>query len=77
MQDVVNTVEVLGLFDSGNVGGLFDHANHALVARRAGAVNARIDVGDVVANRAQAQVGLHVPDGSGKSFGVFNRRWRR
>ena len=33
VQNVKDSVEVLGLFDGGDVGGLFDHADQALVAR--------------------------------------------
>src|ERR1700726_1720057 len=71
MQNVEDTIEVLGLFDGGDVGGFFDHADKALVARGTGAVNAGIDVGDVVAHRAEAEVGLHVPHSYGEGLGVF------
>ena len=32
VQDVIGTVEVFGFLDCGDVGGLFDHADEALVA---------------------------------------------
>ena len=35
------------------------------------AIDAGIDVGDVVADRAQVQAGLHLADGVGEQFGVF------
>ena len=44
--------------DGGNVGRLLDHADHAVVARGTDAVGAGVDIGDVVADRAEAQVGL-------------------
>ena len=71
VQDVEDSVEVLGLFDGGDVGGLLDHADQALVASGAGAVDARIDICDVVADRAEAEVGLDVTHGGGEGFGVF------
>jgi hypothetical protein len=49
VQHMEDAVEVLGFLDGGDVGGFLDHADQALVARRAGAVDARIDVGNVVA----------------------------
>src|SRR5260221_5895246 len=42
VQDVEDSVEVLGLFDGRNVGRLFNYAHQALITSRAGAVNARI-----------------------------------
>ena len=52
MEDMVDAVEVLGLFDGGDVGWLLDHAHQSLVAGGAGAVDAGIDVGNVIAHRA-------------------------
>src|SRR5258708_22381425 len=74
MQDVEDAIEVLGLFDGGNVSWLFDHTDQALVASRAGAVGAWVDVGDVVAQRAQAQVSLKVADGGGQGVCVVVAR---
>jgi hypothetical protein len=56
VEDVVDAVVAAGLFDGGDVGGLFDDADDALVARGVGAVGAGVDVGDVVAERAEAEV---------------------
>jgi hypothetical protein len=70
VEDVEDSVEVLGFVDGGDVGGLFDDANQALVAGCAGAVNAGIDVGDVVADGAETQIGFNVADGGRKSLGV-------
>ena len=56
VEDVVDAVVAAGLFDGGDVGGLFDDADEALVAGGAGAVAAGVDVGDVVADGAEAEV---------------------
>ena len=74
VEDVEDSVEVLGLLDGGDVGRLFDYADQPLVARRAGAVDARVDVGDVVADGAEAQIGLDVADGSRQRLGIFVAR---
>ena len=50
VQNVVNAVVVPRLLNDGDVGGLFDHANEALVPRWAGTIAARIDVGNIVTN---------------------------
>jgi hypothetical protein len=42
-----------------------------LIAGRTAAVDAGIDVGDVVADRAQTQLGLDVANGGGQSLGVI------
>jgi hypothetical protein len=70
VEDMVDAVEVLGLVDGGDVGGLFDDADQTLVARGAGAVDAGVDVGDVVADRAQTQAGLDVAHGGGEGLGI-------
>jgi len=70
VEHVVDAVKMPCLFDCGNVGGFFDHADEFLIPSRTAAVYAGIDVGDVVADRAQTQLSLHVPDGGGQSFGV-------
>ena len=51
--------------------GFFDDADEALVARGAGAIDAGVDVGDVVADGAEAQAGLELADGVGECFGVL------
>jgi len=71
VQHVVDAVEVVRLLNGGDVGGLLDHADQALVAGCAGAIDAGVDVGDVIAHRAQAQVGLDVAHGGGEGFGIF------
>ena len=71
MQNVEDAVEMLGLFDGGDVGGLFDDTHQPLVARGAGAIEARINVGDAVAHRAETKIGFDVAHGGGKGFGVF------
>lgn len=66
-----NSVEVLGLFNCRDVRRLFDNAHHALIADRARAVRAGIDVGYVVADGAQAEIGLHVANSRRKRFSIF------
>ncbi|HKE26648.1 MAG TPA: hypothetical protein VKB88_30045 [Bryobacteraceae bacterium] len=61
---------MFGLLDGGDVGGLLDHADQALIAGRAAAIAAGIDIGDVVADGAQAQAGLDVTHGGRQGFGV-------
>src|SRR5215831_10688775 len=71
VQHVENSVEMLGLLDGGNVRWFFDDADQALVTGGACAIDTRVNVGDVVADRAEAQAGLYVTDGSRQRFGVF------
>src|SRR5260370_994301 len=54
VQDVIDAIKVARLLDGGNVGGLFHHSHQALVAGRIAAIDARINIGNVVAQRAQA-----------------------
>src|SRR5208282_4046173 len=60
VEHVVDAVKMPRLLDGGNVGRLFDHADQLLIAGRTAAVDTGIDVGDVVADRAQTQLGLDV-----------------
>src|SRR3981081_1284915 len=62
VQDVEDAVKVLGLFNGSDVSGFFDDADQTLVAGGAGAIGAGVDVGDVVAQRAESQVSLKVAD---------------
>ncbi len=71
VEDVVDAVVAAGLFDGGDVGGLFEDAERALVADGAGAVGAGVDVGDVVAEGAEAELGAEFEDGFGEGAGVF------
>ena len=70
MQDVKDSIEVLGLLYGGDVGGLFDDANQTLITGRARAIDAGIDVGDVIANGAETEIGFNVAHRYGKGFGV-------
>ena len=70
VENMEDSVEVLRLFDSGDIGRFFDDADQALVASGAGAVDARVDVGDVVADRTETEIGLDVADGGGERFGI-------
>jgi len=71
VEDVEDSIEVLGLFDGSDIRGLFHDAHQTLVAGRTGAVRAGIDVGDVVADRAETEIRFDVPDGLGQAFGIF------
>jgi len=71
VEDVVDAHVSAGALDAGNAGGLLNDADEALVADGAGAVGAGIDVGDVVADGAEAQAGLELADGVGEGGGVF------
>src|SRR5208282_3852 len=74
VEHVVDAVKMPRLLDRGNVGRFLDHADELLIAGRAAAVDAGIDVGDVVADRAQTQLGLDVANGGGQSLGVILAR---
>jgi hypothetical protein len=50
---------------------ILGNANEMLIARGTGAIDARIDVSDIVANGAEAEVGLDVAYSGGESFGIF------
>src|SRR5579864_3887189 len=71
MQDVEDSVEVLCLVNRGDVGRFFDDTDQALVARGTGAVDTGIDVGNVVADRAETKISFDVADSDGEGFGVF------
>lgn len=74
MENVIDAVEVACFFDGGDIGGLFDDANEFLIPSRAAAVDARLYVGDVIANGTEAQLRLDVTDGYGERFGIFAAR---
>src|SRR5205085_5894262 len=65
VQHVIDAVVVACLLDGRDVGRFLHHTNQPLVAGGAAAVDAGIDVGDVVALRAQVQLGFDVADGAG------------
>src|SRR5438309_1636925 len=67
---MVSAVEVARLLDGSDVRRFLDDAHQALVARRAAAIGAGIDVGDVVADRAKAELGLDVADSLSQCFGI-------
>src|SRR5664279_474820 len=50
---------------------LFDDADHALIARRAGAIDAGINIGNIVANGAEPQLLLQFSDGVSERAGVL------
>jgi len=61
---------VLGFFDGGDVGGFFHDAHQPPVPGSAAAVNTGINVGDVVADRAQAKIGLYLANRHCQGFRV-------
>ena len=61
-------------FDRENVVGLFNDADRLVITGRADAIEARIRVGDVVADRALADFLFRVANRVGKSHGFFGRR---
>jgi hypothetical protein len=70
VENVIDAIKVARFFDCGDVCRLLDYANNFLIARRAAAVNAGIDVGNVVADRAQMKVGFNVADSGGEGVGI-------
>ena len=74
VEHVVDAVKMARLFDGGDVGRFLDHADNLLIARRTAAVDAGIDVGNVVADGAQTQLGFDVANGGGEGFGVVRAR---
>jgi hypothetical protein len=74
VEDVIDAVVGASLLDGGDVGGLLDDADEALVAGGAGAVGAGIDVCDVVAEGAEAEMLFDLADGVREGFGVLQRR---
>src|ERR1700722_9909535 len=70
MEHVIKAIKMTRLFDSGYVGGLLYYANLFLVASGATAIDAGINVGDVVTGRAQAELSFYVLHGGCQSFGV-------
>ncbi len=74
VKDVIDTVEMTRLFDGGNVCRFLDHTDQFLVARRTGAVFARVNVGNVVADGAEMEIGFDVAYGGGKGFRIVFAR---
>ena len=66
MEDVIDTLIALGALNGVDVRGLFDDADQAVVAGGARTVNAGVDVGDAVADRAEAKAGLEAAYSLGK-----------
>src|SRR5260370_7894159 len=61
-------------FNGGDVGRLLHYADEFLIPGRTAAVDAGIDVGDVVADRAETQLGLDIANGGGESRRVIFAR---
>ncbi|SPE30065.1 hypothetical protein SBA2_480006 [Acidobacteriia bacterium SbA2] len=74
VEHVVDAVKMPRLLDCGNVGGFLHDADDLLIPGRAAAVDAGIDVGNVVADRAQTQLGLDVSNRGSEGFGVILAR---
>src|SRR5258708_3464212 len=71
---MIDAVVKAGSFNGRDAGRLFDHADHALVARGIGAIGTGIDIGDIAANRAEMKVLLEIANGQGESVGVRRAR---
>lgn len=71
MEDMVNAVVVARALDGSDAGGFFDDADEVLIAGGAGAVDAGINVGDVIADGTEAQAGLELANCVGEGGGVF------
>src|SRR5208282_1123260 len=67
---MVEAVELARFLDGLDVGGVFDNADHALIPRGTPAEEARILIGDVVADRAFADFFLGVANCVGESEGL-------
>jgi hypothetical protein len=67
---MISAVEVARLLDGRDVSGFLDYAHKALIPRGAAAIDAGINVSNVIADGAQPQVGLHVAHRCGESLGV-------
>ena len=74
VEDVVEAGEAPGFLDGGDVSGLFDDAKDGMAAMGRGAEAAGVNVGDVVAEGAEAQVGFELLDGVGERAGVLGGR---
>ena len=59
------------LLDGPDIGGFFDDANHPLVAGSAAAVDARINIRNVVADGTQTQLSLHIAHRSGQRLRIL------
>jgi len=71
VQYVIDPAVVTRFFDGRDVRGLFDHANQPLIPIGIRAINAGINVGDVVAHRAEVKAGFELPNGVGELVRVF------
>jgi hypothetical protein len=74
VQNVINAIKMPRFLDRGDVGWFLDYADQLLIAGGTAAVDAGIDIGDVVADRTQAQIGFDVADSAGESFGIILAR---
>src|SRR5581483_11005930 len=70
VQHVIDAVVRSRFFYRGNVGWLFHHTHEALVACGAGAIDTRLDIGDVVADGAEVQALLEISDRRRQGFGL-------
>ena len=74
MKDVKYAIEVLGLIDGRDIRRLLDHTDQTLVPCGAGAIGARIYIGDIVANGTKPEIGFHRTNGLRQGFGIFITR---
>ena len=71
VQDVIETLVVARLLNRHQIVRFFDYEQHAAVALRAGAVPARVYIGDIVAGRAEDNFVFDFGDGGDQSLRFF------
>jgi hypothetical protein len=71
VQDMVHTVIKSGFLDGSNVRGLFYHANQPLIAGRAGAIAARINIRNIAAHGAQVKFFFKITDSRSQAVSVL------
>jgi hypothetical protein len=71
VKDVVDALVAASSLDGFDVGGLLYDADEAVVAGGAGAVDAGVYVGDIVADGTETQSGFEASNGLGKRGGIL------
>jgi len=74
MKHMVDAIEVASLLDGGDVRWLFDDTHQSLIARGAAAVNAGIDIRDVVADRTESKALLDVANSASECVCILVAR---
>src|SRR5579884_1385935 len=74
MQDVVDAIVIACFLNRGYVRRLFHYTDQLLVTCRAGTIDTRIHICNVVANRAKLEFFFQTVDGVCESFRIFMAR---